>query len=73
MTDNETARLTNDQASSHAFVNALSSVRSLADLLAEYPGMDAIDRSRFIGILRDETERLVRLVPHTNLSSDSAA
>jgi hypothetical protein len=35
--------------------------------------MDAIDRSRFIGILRDETERLVRLIPHTNLSSDSAA
>jgi hypothetical protein len=35
--------------------------------------MDAVDRSRFIGILRDETERLVRLIPHTNLRSDSAA
>jgi signal transduction histidine kinase len=73
MTVKGTARHTNDQARTHAFVNALSSVRSLADLLVEYPGMDAIDRSRFIGILRDETERLVRLIPHTNLSSDSAA
>jgi signal transduction histidine kinase len=57
----------------HEFVNSLSSVRSLAELLAENPELDAGDRSRFIGIIRDETERLIDLMAHVNLESDAAA
>jgi len=56
----------NNQTKTHEFVNALSSVRSLAELLVENPGLDAGDRSRFIEIIRDETERLIHLMAHVN-------
>ena len=63
-------RLSDDQATTHDFVNSLSSVRSLVELLVAYPGLDAGDRSRFIGILRDETERLVQLMAHMKVAPD---
>lgn len=68
-----TIRLPNNQLFTHEFVNSLTSVRSLADLLVEYPGLDADDRCRFTAILRDETERLVRLIERLKLGSDTAA
>jgi nitrogen-specific signal transduction histidine kinase len=57
------------QDPAHEFVNALSSVRSLADLLAENPGLDEGERSRFICIIRDEAKRLAHLVAHLNLET----
>jgi len=65
--------LSSRQAKTHEFVNSLSSVRSLAELLAENPGLDAGDRSRFIGMIRDETERLISLMACLNLESDVTA
>jgi signal transduction histidine kinase len=62
-----TLPLSNKQAKTHEFVNSLSSVRSLAELLAENPGLDAGHRSRFIGMIRDETDRLIHLMTHLNL------
>ena len=47
---------------SHDFINSLSSVRSLSELLVENPGLDDGDRIRFLNIIRDETERLMRLL-----------
>ncbi|BBO70438.1 hypothetical protein DSCA_43680 [Desulfosarcina alkanivorans] len=68
-----TVRLPTNQWFTHEFVNSLTSVRSLADLLVEYPGLDAGDRCRFTAILRDETERLVRLIEGRELESDTSA
>ena len=68
-----TLPLSSKQAKTHEFVNSLSSVRSLAELLAENPGLDAGDRSRFIGLIRDETERLIDLMAYLNLESDATA
>jgi signal transduction histidine kinase len=67
------ARPTKNQVFTHEFVNSLTSVRSLAELLVENPGLDAGDRSQFITIIRDETERLVRLMNHVNLETESVA
>lgn len=61
--------LTVDQAIGHEFINALASVRSLAELLVEYPGLDAGDRERFLTIIHDETERLTQLAAHMNRAS----
>jgi signal transduction histidine kinase len=45
----------------HEFNNALASVKCLTELLAEYPGLESGDRIRFLTIMRQETERMVRL------------
>lgn len=66
-----TLPLSNNQKKTHEFVNSLSSVRSLAELLVENPGLDAGDRSRFIEIIRDETERLIHLMAHLNIEADT--
>ncbi|MCB2145158.1 MAG: hypothetical protein KQI81_01700 [Deltaproteobacteria bacterium] len=66
-------QLSDTQVLTHEFVNSLASVRSLAELLAEYPGLDAGNRSRFINIIRSETERLVRLMNHLNGGSETVA
>ena len=65
--------LSENQVLTHDFVNSLASVRSLAELLVEYPGLDAGDRSRFITIIRAETERLVRLMNHLTVGSETVA
>ena len=66
------ALLSEEQITTHNFVNSLSSVRSLAELLADHPGLEAGDRSRFISIIREETERLINLMAQLKLSSDQA-
>ena len=65
--------LSSNQTKTHEFVNSLSSVRSLAELLAENPGLDASNRSRFIAIIRDETERLSRLMAHLSVEENIPA
>jgi len=55
-------RLSESQAVTHEMINSLASVRCLSELLVDYPGLDADDRTRFLGIIRKETERLVRLL-----------
>jgi nitrogen-specific signal transduction histidine kinase len=65
--------LPENQLFNHEIVNSLSSIRSLAELLVDYPGLNDGDRSRFITILRDETERLVCLMGQLKLRPDTAA
>ena len=62
-----------NQTKVHEFVNSLSSVRSLVELLADNPGLDAGDRSRFIEIIRNETERLIRLMADLNVAADTTS
>jgi signal transduction histidine kinase len=50
----------------------LTSVRSLSELLVDYPGLDDVDRIRFLNIIREETERLMRLLVHLKPPSDIA-
>ena len=73
MAPEATAQISRNEATTHEFVNCLSSVRSLTELLVDYPGLDADDRSRFVGILRDETERLIHLMAHLNRGADTTA
>lgn len=54
--------LSENQSISHDFINSLSSVRSLSELLVENPGLDDGERIRFLNIIREETERLLRLL-----------
>lgn len=54
--------LSEKQSASHDFINSLSSVRSLSELLVENPGLDDGQRIRFLKIIREETERLMRLL-----------
>lgn len=63
--------LSGNQAISHEFINALASVRSLSELLVTYPGLDAGDRTRFLSIIHEETERLTRLMVHLDPSLDN--
>jgi signal transduction histidine kinase len=71
MVAESTAQLPKKQVLTHEFVNSLASVRSLAELLAENPGLDANNRSRFITLIRDETQRLERLMGHINLELET--
>lgn len=66
MTPDATAARNNYHTTTHDVVNSLSSVRCLVELLVEYPGLDAGERRRFIGMIRDQTERLVNLVSRMN-------
>lgn len=72
MAPEATDLLSKNQTFTHEFINSLASVRSLAALLAEYPSLDAGDRCRFITIIHDETERLVRLMNNLDLESGTA-
>ena len=67
------ALLATNQAKTHEFVNSLSSVRSLAELLIDNPGLDAGERSRFIEIIRDQTERLIRLMAQVQVEADTTS
>jgi signal transduction histidine kinase len=62
--------LSENQAINHDFINSLTSVRSLSELLVDYPGLDDVDRIRFLNIIREETERLMRLLVHLKPPSD---
>lgn len=64
--------LSGSQAISHEFINSLSSVCSLSELLVDYPGLEDSDRIRFLIIIRKETERLIRLFDHLNLPAEIA-
>ena len=66
-----TVALANDQAKTHAVVNSLASVRSLAELLVDNPGLDPGDRNRFIAIIRDQTERLIHLMGQPDQEADA--
>lgn len=61
MVSDATHRQTTNQTACHEFINSLASVRCLTELLVAYPRLGARDRSRFLGIMQRETERLVRL------------
>ena len=66
-----TILLSKNQTVSHEFVNSLASVRSLSELLVDYPGLNVCDRTQCLNIIREETERLIRLMEQLNLASDT--
>ncbi|HSO20515.1 MAG TPA: hypothetical protein VLT88_13715 [Desulfosarcina sp.] len=70
MPNEMTAPLSRHQAAAHEFVNSLSSVRSLVELLVAYPALEAGDRRRFIGIIHDQTERLLHLMGRLHPNDD---
>jgi len=67
-----TMLLSQTQTVSHEFVNSLASVRSLSELLVDYPGLNACDRTQCLNIIREETERLIRLMDQLNLASNTS-
>ncbi len=72
MISRATMLMTKTQTVSHEFVNSLASVRSLSELLVDYPGLNACDRNHCLHIIREETERLIRLLEQLNLASDTS-
>ena len=71
MISRATMLLSKTQTVSHEFVNSLASVRSLSELLVDYPGLNAGDRTQCLNIIREETERLIRLMEQLNLASNT--
>jgi nitrogen-specific signal transduction histidine kinase len=65
--------LSKNQAVNHEFINSLSSVRSLSQLLVDYPGLDAGERTRFLSMINEETARLMHLLDQLTPSSDHSA
>ncbi|MBI5063152.1 MAG: hypothetical protein HZB87_06740 [Desulfatitalea sp.] len=69
---NQTAQaLSKNQLAGYEFINSLTSVRSLSELLVAYPGLDAGDRLRFLGIIHQETGRLLHLLAELKLVPES--
>jgi signal transduction histidine kinase len=62
MVQTSSALLTADQAVNHEFINSLTSVKALSELLLDYPGLEDGDRNRFLNLILNETERLTRLM-----------
>lgn len=62
MVQTSSALLTADQAVNHEFINSLTSVKSLSELLVDYPGLEDGDRNRFLNLILNETKRLTRLM-----------
>ncbi len=62
----ELDRLKDDIMSSvtHELRTPLTSIRALSEILYDDPDMDTKDRTRFLGIIVSETERLTRLINH---------
>jgi signal transduction histidine kinase len=71
MISRATMLLSKTQLVSHEFVNSLASVRSLSELLLDYPGLNTCDRTQCLNIIREETERLIRLMEQLNLASNT--
>ena len=71
MISRATMLLSKTQTVSHEFVNSLASVRSLSELLVDYPGLNACDRTQCLNIIREETERLIRLMEQLDLASNT--
>jgi len=53
--------IADDQTVNHEFINALTSVKCLTELLVAYPALGSVDRNRLLNIMRQEAERMVRL------------
>ncbi|MEW6689869.1 MAG: HAMP domain-containing sensor histidine kinase, partial [Pseudomonadota bacterium] len=49
---------------SHELRTPLTSIRSFSEILHDHPELPEADRSRFLGIVIKETERLTRLIGH---------
>lgn len=50
------------QLARYEFINSLTSIRSLAELLVDYPELNRHDRMRFLVKMQKETERLMGLM-----------
>jgi len=54
----------------YEFINSLASVRSVSELLVDYPGMDAYERNQFLSAIHKETGRLMQLMGQLKPLSD---
>lgn len=61
MKSNDAMPQSADRTAEHEFINSLASVRCLTELLAAYPKLAEVDRLRFLGLMQEQTMRLVRL------------
>jgi len=71
MTSEDSSPLSRDSATNHEFINSLASVRCLSELLSAYPGLEEVERIRFLNIMQEETARLVRLSHHLGTTSEA--
>lgn len=71
MTSEETRPLSTNSATNHEFINSLTSVRCLTELLSAYPGLAEVERIRFLNIMQEETARLVRLSHHLETTPEA--
>ncbi len=60
------------QMANHDVINCLASVRSLAELLADYPKLGTDDCIRFLSIIRAETDRLADLLANLKSTPEHA-
>lgn len=61
-----------NSTANYEIINSLTSVRSLSELLLDYPGMDDGNRTRFISVIREETGRLLQLLGRFTTQPDMA-
>ncbi len=54
--------LTLESNYARSFIDPLTSVRSVAELLRDYPDLDARQQRRFLDLILKSTDRLIRLV-----------
>ena len=57
-------------AVNYEFINSLASVRSVSELLVDFPGMDAQERNQFLSVIHTETGRLMQLMGQLKPLSD---
>lgn len=58
------------QLARYEFINSVTSIRSMAELLVDYPALNAIDRERFLVTMQKETDRLLRLMNELKLTPE---
>lgn len=57
----------------YQIANSLASVRSLSEILRDYPGIDPIQRQRFLNVILYETEKVGDLVNKIAPSAEPVA
>lgn len=71
MVSNDATPQSTDQAAKHEFINSLASVRCLTELLAAYPGLEEVDRIRFVSIMQEQTMRLIHLFNRLKMAPEA--
>lgn len=72
MPDNASAIAPDYLDLTNEFLNSLASVRSLSEILRDNPGIDGVQKQRFIDIILTETKRMATMMsglPHVPTST----